>query len=115
MTPELAPPLLATTPHQREDASALDRFNEHCSPTRRFFSGTGFELNDIPAMIRYLDHWATAALKLGGTFVTTRGLSQADLVILNHDQVTRKTPKVVPTSPNYHTTPMGGRFSSRWI
>ncbi|GFV66650.1 uncharacterized protein TNCV_2594711 [Trichonephila clavipes] len=26
-TPELAPPLLTTTPHQREDVSALDRFN----------------------------------------------------------------------------------------
>ncbi|GFV26056.1 hypothetical protein TNCV_4398681 [Trichonephila clavipes] len=28
-TPELAPPLLTTTPHQREDVSALDRFNVH--------------------------------------------------------------------------------------
>ncbi|GFV21477.1 hypothetical protein TNCV_4590821 [Trichonephila clavipes] len=27
--PELTPPLLTTTPHQREDASALDRFNVH--------------------------------------------------------------------------------------
>ncbi|GFX19870.1 hypothetical protein TNCV_1434311 [Trichonephila clavipes] len=34
MTPELAPPLLTTTPHQREDVSALDRFNVHCCPTR---------------------------------------------------------------------------------
>ncbi|GFV00474.1 uncharacterized protein TNCV_3644521 [Trichonephila clavipes] len=33
-TPELAPPLLTTTPHQWEDASALDRFNVHPSPTR---------------------------------------------------------------------------------
>ncbi|GFY16513.1 uncharacterized protein TNCV_735421 [Trichonephila clavipes] len=33
-TPELAPPLLTTTPHQREDVSALDRFNVHCCPTR---------------------------------------------------------------------------------
>ncbi|GFW20193.1 uncharacterized protein TNCV_1855171 [Trichonephila clavipes] len=38
-TPELAPPLLTTTPHQRQDVSALDRFNEH-----RVFSGTGIEL-----------------------------------------------------------------------
>ncbi|GFX43027.1 hypothetical protein TNCV_2710721 [Trichonephila clavipes] len=30
-TPELAPPLLTTTPHQREDVSALDRFNVHRS------------------------------------------------------------------------------------
>ncbi|GFW41128.1 uncharacterized protein TNCV_3399041 [Trichonephila clavipes] len=32
-TPELAPPLLTTTPHQREDVSALDRFNVHRCPT----------------------------------------------------------------------------------
>ncbi|GFU06172.1 uncharacterized protein TNCV_4764901 [Trichonephila clavipes] len=43
-TPELAPPLLSTTPHQREDVSALDRFNVHRCPTRRVFSGTGIEL-----------------------------------------------------------------------
>ncbi|GFV81477.1 uncharacterized protein TNCV_52011 [Trichonephila clavipes] len=43
-TPELAPPLLTTTPHQREDVSALDRFNVHSCPTRRVFSGTGIEL-----------------------------------------------------------------------
>ncbi|GFS76425.1 uncharacterized protein TNCV_1620591 [Trichonephila clavipes] len=43
-TPELAPPLLTTTPHQREDVSALDRFSVHRCPTRRVFSGTGLEL-----------------------------------------------------------------------
>ncbi|GFT24252.1 uncharacterized protein TNCV_2064761 [Trichonephila clavipes] len=43
-TPELAPPLLTTTPHQQEDVSALDRFNVHRCPTRRVFSGTGIEL-----------------------------------------------------------------------
>ncbi|GFS73799.1 uncharacterized protein TNCV_1458391 [Trichonephila clavipes] len=43
-TLELAPPLLTTIPHQREDVSALDRFNVHRSPTRRVFSGTGLEL-----------------------------------------------------------------------
>ncbi|GFV00247.1 hypothetical protein TNCV_3322981 [Trichonephila clavipes] len=37
------PVLLTTTPHQREDVSALDRFNVHRCPTRRVFSGTGFE------------------------------------------------------------------------
>ncbi|GFV71118.1 uncharacterized protein TNCV_4130021 [Trichonephila clavipes] len=42
-TPELAPPLLTTTPHRREDVSALDRFNVHRCPTRRVFSGTGIE------------------------------------------------------------------------
>ncbi|GFV33964.1 uncharacterized protein TNCV_2613621 [Trichonephila clavipes] len=43
-TPEPAPPLLTTTPHQLEDVSALDRFNVHRCPTRRVFSGTGIEL-----------------------------------------------------------------------
>ncbi|GFY30203.1 uncharacterized protein TNCV_3091101 [Trichonephila clavipes] len=43
-TLELVPPLLTTTPHQREDVSALDRFNVHRCPTRRVFSGTGIEL-----------------------------------------------------------------------
>ncbi|GFW01998.1 hypothetical protein TNCV_1148781 [Trichonephila clavipes] len=33
-TPELAPPLLTTTPHQREDVSALDRFNKKNNSTR---------------------------------------------------------------------------------
>ncbi|GFU62839.1 hypothetical protein TNCV_4279211 [Trichonephila clavipes] len=37
-------PLLTTIPHQREDVSALDRFNVHRCPTRRVFSGTGIEL-----------------------------------------------------------------------
>ncbi|GFW19864.1 uncharacterized protein TNCV_3561671 [Trichonephila clavipes] len=61
-TPVLAPPLLITTPHQREDVSALDRFNMHRCPTRRVFSGTRARTHDMLAMIRYLDHWATAAL-----------------------------------------------------
>ncbi|GFU71743.1 hypothetical protein TNCV_1955041 [Trichonephila clavipes] len=30
------PPLLTTTPHQREDVSALDRFNVHRCPTRHY-------------------------------------------------------------------------------
>ncbi|GFY19596.1 uncharacterized protein TNCV_4647681 [Trichonephila clavipes] len=33
-TPELAPALLTTTPHQWEDISALDRFNVHRCPIR---------------------------------------------------------------------------------
>ncbi|GFX29591.1 uncharacterized protein TNCV_4776631 [Trichonephila clavipes] len=49
-TPELAPPLL-TTPHQREDVSALDRFNVHRCPTQRVFSGTGLELETRQATI----------------------------------------------------------------
>ncbi|GFW28480.1 uncharacterized protein TNCV_4641452 [Trichonephila clavipes] len=65
-TPELAPPLLTTTPHQREDVSALDRFNVHRCPTRRVFSGTGLEPVTKQATVRYLYHSATAAsLKMG--------------------------------------------------
>ncbi|GFV98213.1 uncharacterized protein TNCV_4449701 [Trichonephila clavipes] len=60
-TPELAPPLLTTTPYQREDVSALDRFNVHRCPTRRVFSGTGIELVTRRATTRYLYHSATAA------------------------------------------------------
>ncbi|GFU73137.1 uncharacterized protein TNCV_1354281 [Trichonephila clavipes] len=60
-TPKLAPPLLTTTPHQREDVSALDRFNMHRCPTRRIFSGTGLEPVTKQATVRYLYHSATAA------------------------------------------------------
>ncbi|GFV83175.1 uncharacterized protein TNCV_1899021 [Trichonephila clavipes] len=56
-TPELAPPLLTTTPHQGKDASALDRFKVHHYPTRRVFSGSGLELVTRQATIRYLDHY----------------------------------------------------------
>ncbi|GFW44075.1 uncharacterized protein TNCV_998401 [Trichonephila clavipes] len=54
-------PLLTTTPPQREDVAALDRFNVHHCPTRWVFSGTGFELVTRQATIRYLYHSATAA------------------------------------------------------
>ncbi|GFV98850.1 uncharacterized protein TNCV_2913671 [Trichonephila clavipes] len=63
-TPELAPPLLTTTPHQREDVSALDRFNVHRCPTRRVFSGTGLESVTKQATVRYLYHSATAATSI---------------------------------------------------
>ncbi|GFY36588.1 uncharacterized protein TNCV_27931 [Trichonephila clavipes] len=68
-TPELAPPLLTTTPHQREDVSALDRFSVHRCPTRWVFSGTGLELVTKPATIRCLYHSATAALNHLGKMV----------------------------------------------
>ncbi|GFW37703.1 uncharacterized protein TNCV_415891 [Trichonephila clavipes] len=61
-TPELAPPLLTTTPHQWEDISALDRFNVHRRPTRRVFSGTGARTRDkashgpIPIPLGYHGH-----------------------------------------------------------
>ncbi|GFY24401.1 uncharacterized protein TNCV_1014491 [Trichonephila clavipes] len=65
-TPEQEPPLLTTTPHQWEDVSALDRFNVHRCPTRRVFSGIGFELVTRQATVRYLYHSATAATRANG-------------------------------------------------
>ncbi|GFU30345.1 uncharacterized protein TNCV_1263441 [Trichonephila clavipes] len=59
--PELASPFLTTTPHQRENVSALDRFNVHRCPTRRVFSVTGLELVTRQATVRYLYHSAIAA------------------------------------------------------
>ncbi|GFW84233.1 uncharacterized protein TNCV_4878961 [Trichonephila clavipes] len=70
-TPEQAPPLLTTPPHQREDVSALDRFNVHRCPTRRVFSGTGIELETKQATIRYLYHSATAATSRFRTYSDT--------------------------------------------
>ncbi|GFW00755.1 transposable element Tcb1 transposase [Trichonephila clavipes] len=61
-TPELAPPLLTTTPHQREDVSALDIFNVHRCPTRWVFSGTGLQLLTRQATVRYLYHSATTVI-----------------------------------------------------
>ncbi|GFT51623.1 uncharacterized protein TNCV_2632871 [Trichonephila clavipes] len=45
----------------------------------------------------------------------TRELLATDHVILNHGQVMWMTPELAPPSPNYHTTPTGGRFSSQQI
>ncbi|GFV12463.1 mariner Mos1 transposase [Trichonephila clavipes] len=59
--PMCTPPLITTTPHKREDVSALDRFNVHRCPTRRVFSGTGLELVTRQATVRYLYHSATSA------------------------------------------------------
>ncbi|GFW99562.1 hypothetical protein TNCV_3417951 [Trichonephila clavipes] len=61
MTPELAPPLLTTTPHQREDISALIRFNVHRVPTRCqvIYSQFGLAIhqNDHQARRRFVE-WA---------------------------------------------------------
>ncbi|GFT13703.1 hypothetical protein TNCV_3831711 [Trichonephila clavipes] len=53
--------------------------------------------------------------KISIHYNATRGLLATDHVILNHGQVTWTTPELAPPSPNYHTTPTGGRFSSRQI
>ncbi|GFV66415.1 hypothetical protein TNCV_4898961 [Trichonephila clavipes] len=58
MTPELTPPLLTTTPHQREDVSALDRFNVHRCPTRRVFRIRGRRVmssSRVPLKARRVD------------------------------------------------------------
>ncbi|GFU81104.1 uncharacterized protein TNCV_1117561 [Trichonephila clavipes] len=60
-TPEMAPNLQTTTSHQREDVSALDRFNVHHCPTCLVFSGTGLKLVTRQATIQYLYQSATAA------------------------------------------------------
>ncbi|GFV88216.1 uncharacterized protein TNCV_3243651 [Trichonephila clavipes] len=59
-SPELIPPLLTATPHQREDVSALDRFSMHHCPKWWIFRGTGLEIVAMPATIRYLHQSATA-------------------------------------------------------
>ncbi|GFW98996.1 uncharacterized protein TNCV_1782151 [Trichonephila clavipes] len=76
-TPELAPSLLTTTPHQREDVSALDRFNVHRCPTWRVFSGTGLEPVTKQATVRYLYHSATAAT-LGHDSIFINGCGNND-------------------------------------
>ncbi|GFW43720.1 uncharacterized protein TNCV_4770691 [Trichonephila clavipes] len=92
------PPLLTTTPHQREDVSALDRFNVHRCPTRRFLSGTGLEPVTKQATVRYLYHSATAATH-----------SVTDLVILNYGQGTKTTPE--PATYLLTSTPTRGHLS----
>ncbi|GFV78950.1 hypothetical protein TNCV_4347091 [Trichonephila clavipes] len=40
-----------------------------------------------------------------------RGLLTTNVVVLNHDQVTRKTLELAPLPPNFHTTPTGEHLS----
>ncbi|GFV64214.1 hypothetical protein TNCV_4338881 [Trichonephila clavipes] len=53
----------------------------------------------MPAMIRYLDKWATAAFSNTGEDmkVCTQGLLVTGVAILNHGQVTRMTLELAPT------------------
>ncbi|GFV11709.1 uncharacterized protein TNCV_976981 [Trichonephila clavipes] len=60
-------------------------------------------------MVRYPNHWATAARPLEKT--ATRRLLATDLVILNPGQVMWTTPELAP--PLLTTTPTGGCLSSR--
>ncbi|GBN61250.1 hypothetical protein AVEN_128969-1 [Araneus ventricosus] len=42
------------------------------------------------------------------------GYFGTDLVILNHGQMTRTTPELAPTFPNFHATPTGGRMATTY-
>ncbi|GFU51966.1 SPARC-related modular calcium-binding protein 1 [Trichonephila clavipes] len=89
-TPELAPPLLTTTP--TGVVSALDRFSVHRCPTRRNFSGTGLEFVTKPATIRYLYHSATAATRWRGNRQRTNVRSY----VVEEDA----TPVALPVKPD---------------
>ncbi|GFV09279.1 hypothetical protein TNCV_1868871 [Trichonephila clavipes] len=49
-------------------------------------------------------------------FLDTLDITPGDMVwsAINYDMMWT-TPELAPSSPNYHTTPMGGRLSSREI
>ncbi|GFT16039.1 hypothetical protein TNCV_3315781 [Trichonephila clavipes] len=105
-TPEMAPPLLTTTPHQREDVSthltciaAL-----HCGSL--LILGLNKASHDpIPIPLGYRDH-VYMLIRYQTDKRARRGL-----LVTDHGQVTSTTPEMAP-SPNYHTTPTGGRFDT---
>ncbi|GFW78859.1 uncharacterized protein TNCV_2058801 [Trichonephila clavipes] len=103
-TPELAPPLLTTTPHQREDISALDRFSVHRCPTRRVFSGTGLELVTRQVTVRYLYHSATAAFPRRRAYVMYWGEDKKGNP-LNDDQRAQKKASSVTQTLSRERTP----------
>ncbi|GFX08435.1 uncharacterized protein TNCV_3269241 [Trichonephila clavipes] len=109
-TPDLAPPLLTTTPTGGR-FSSTDLTCINC-PTRWVFSGTGLELLTRQATIRYLYHSATAVKMVPqGSKSPSAGLLVTDFVILNHGQVMMITLELARPSLNFHTTPTGGRLS----
>ncbi|GFY07432.1 uncharacterized protein TNCV_5086171 [Trichonephila clavipes] len=92
-TPELAPPSPNYHTHQREDVSALDRFNAHRCPTRRVFSGTGFEHVAKQATVRYLYHSATAATRRDERELhfLLSGEDSTRITLVNFDSITEKS------------------------
>ncbi|GFW37911.1 hypothetical protein TNCV_4631131 [Trichonephila clavipes] len=98
-------------------AITLDKSNHSCLE-----AVTGlfrYRHSTLPSVSRWMGE-RTRYLLLSELILTshctaTRGLLATDHVILNHGQVTWTTPELAPPSPNYHTTPTGGRFSSRQI
>ncbi|GFY23962.1 hypothetical protein TNCV_4896431 [Trichonephila clavipes] len=107
MTPKLANTSsnFHTTP--KGGRLSFDRLNVHRPPLQGGFSVVPGS-NSLPTGREFVT-LITELLR------TTRGLLATDHVILNHGQVTWTTPELAPPSPNYHTTPTGGRFSSRQI
>ncbi|GFU28095.1 hypothetical protein TNCV_3154061 [Trichonephila clavipes] len=63
MTTELAPSLLTTTPHQREEVELSTVSTCNGSSTQRVFSDTKLELMTRQPRVRDLDHFAAAATK----------------------------------------------------
>ncbi|GFX83791.1 uncharacterized protein TNCV_350551 [Trichonephila clavipes] len=105
-SPELAPLLLTTAPHQREDVSALERFRVHRCPTRRIFSGTGLELVTKPATIRYLYHSATAATCYGSwcgqikCFKNFKNISRFQVIVSKRKEKRKLKRKITPRTDN---------------
>ncbi|GFV34808.1 hypothetical protein TNCV_1451121 [Trichonephila clavipes] len=54
---------------------------------------------------------SSKSLQMLTRFLPTPGLLATDLVIFNHGQVTRMTPELALSSPNFPTTPTGGRLN----
>ncbi|GFV94374.1 uncharacterized protein TNCV_3352121 [Trichonephila clavipes] len=107
-TSELALPLLTTTPHQRNDVSALNRFKVQRFPTRRVFSGTGLKLVTKQATIRYLYHSATAATAIRYKHQTKKtGMfhdNAGHMVLWNSSETRRVRVGNSVTSPSYLIT-----------
>ncbi|GFW90060.1 hypothetical protein TNCV_3485121 [Trichonephila clavipes] len=88
-TPELAPPILTTTPHQWEDVSALDGFHVHRYPTRKppqashkylLFSSSKVSGQPIECLLTEYHHSIPnqPVINLLGFFYRSRMPSEAD-------------------------------------
>ncbi|GFV16787.1 hypothetical protein TNCV_282491 [Trichonephila clavipes] len=74
------------------------------------YSGFEFELIRLQAEV-HIHHTGWKEI-----CYTTRGLLATDHVYKSEPWLSdMTTPELTPPSPNYHTTPTGGRFSSRQI
>ncbi|GFU82599.1 hypothetical protein TNCV_2306431 [Trichonephila clavipes] len=73
------------------------------------------KLTRLAVLLRHLNPHCPASSITEKDIDAIRGLLVTDLVILNHGQVPRATPELATPSPNEHSTPTGGRLSSRQI